>query len=172
MSDPRDLTALSVAMSGIGSHADPCRLPDTHCLCGVVSAREDARALVNALIAAHTSQSETATKVLFTVDEVIQIANETSDSFGNLYRLDFIDRMRHEARLTPGNSGEKTEAVTELEVWGNGCECWVTPEHMWTTHYGAVEPGSQVEFNPNCPQHGNPDQSPPGVEKESSVDKP
>jgi hypothetical protein len=32
----------------------------------------------------------------FTADEVVEIANETSDSFGNLYRLDFIDRIRHE----------------------------------------------------------------------------
>lgn len=34
---------------------------------------------------------------LFSADEVIEIANETSDSSGNLYRLDFIDRIRHEA---------------------------------------------------------------------------
>jgi hypothetical protein len=33
----------------------------------------------------------------FTADEVIQMAEETSDSLGNLYRLDFIDRVRHEA---------------------------------------------------------------------------
>ena len=42
----------------------------------------------------------------FTVDEVIEIANETSDSWGNLYRLDFIDRIRHEGdaeyRIPPG----------------------------------------------------------------------
>lgn len=37
----------------------------------------------------------------FTADEVIEIANETSDSFGNLYRLDFIDRIEHEARALP-----------------------------------------------------------------------
>lgn len=46
------------------------------------------------------------------------------------------------------------------EVWGGGCECWVTPEHMWTTHYGAVEPGSQLEFNPDCPEHGDSTTSP------------
>lgn len=39
------------------------------------------------------------------------------------------------------------------QVWGNGCECWVTPERMWHTHYGAVEPGSQFEWNPECPKH-------------------
>lgn len=25
---------------------------------------------------------------------------------------------------------------------------------MWTTHYGAVEPGSTMEFNPKCSTHG------------------
>lgn len=44
----------------------------------------------------------------------------------------------------------------EPEVWGHGCECWVTPESMWTTHYGAVEPGSTIEYNPECPEHGAP----------------
>lgn len=33
------------------------------------------------------------------------------------------------------------------------CECWVTPEDTWTVHYGAVEPGSQMEPNPDCPVH-------------------
>lgn len=43
----------------------------------------------------------------FTAEEVIEIANETSDSLGNLYRLDFIDRIRHEAEPTtsPGLIG-------------------------------------------------------------------
>ena len=42
------------------------------------------------------------------------------------------------------------------ETWGGGCECWVTPESEWF-HYGsAVEPGSQVEFNPDCPKHRRP----------------
>lgn len=36
---------------------------------------------------------------MFTVEEVIEIANETSDSFGNLYRLDFIRRIQHEAAI-------------------------------------------------------------------------
>lgn len=33
------------------------------------------------------------------------------------------------------------------------CLCWPTPPHMWTTHYGAVEPGSAIERNPDCPAH-------------------
>lgn len=49
------------------------------------------------------------------------------------------------------------DETAEPEVWGGGCECWVTPEHMWTTHYGATEPGSQIEYNPECPKHGDRD---------------
>lgn len=33
------------------------------------------------------------------------------------------------------------------------CSCEMTPERYWTTHYGAVEPGSQWEWNPDCRQH-------------------
>jgi len=40
------------------------------------------------------------------------------------------------------------------------CECWPTPPETWTTHYGAVEPGSAIEFNPECPAHGGPDFGP------------
>lgn len=35
----------------------------------------------------------------FSAEEVIQMANETSDSFGNLYRIDFINRIKHEAGI-------------------------------------------------------------------------
>jgi len=37
------------------------------------------------------------TEATFTAKEVIGIANDTSDSQGNLYRLDFISRIEHEA---------------------------------------------------------------------------
>lgn len=38
------------------------------------------------------------------------------------------------------------------------CECWMTPEHMWLSAascgYGSgYEPGSQWEWNPDCPAH-------------------
>ena len=36
---------------------------------------------------------------------------------------------------------------------GDGCQCFVTPESQWTAHFGAVEPGSQVEQNPQCREH-------------------
>ncbi len=38
-------------------------------------------------------------------------------------------------------------------VVGDGCQCWITPPSTWTTHFGAVEPGSQVEQNPQCREH-------------------
>lgn len=47
----RVLIPLRLGMGGIGSHVDPCRLPDTPCLCGVCGARSDARALVEAALA-------------------------------------------------------------------------------------------------------------------------
>lgn len=33
------------------------------------------------------------------------------------------------------------------------CECPEVPERLWTTHYGAVDPGSMIEHNPECPVH-------------------
>ena len=33
------------------------------------------------------------------------------------------------------------------------CTCFELPPEMWTTHYGAVEPGSTHEPNPNCREH-------------------
>lgn len=36
---------------------------------------------------------------------------------------------------------------------GTACTCyWVDPKY-WFTHYGAVEPGSTMEPNPDCPEH-------------------
>lgn len=69
-------------------------------------------------------------------------ANRLAEAIGWVFGID--DR--------PVMDDDVTEEAPE--VWGGGCECWVTPEHLWTTHYGAVEPGSQLEFNPDCPKHG------------------
>jgi len=33
------------------------------------------------------------------------------------------------------------------------CTCYVTDPKYWFTHYGAVEPGSMMEPNPDCPVH-------------------
>lgn len=53
-----------------------------------------------------------------------------------------------------------SESTNEPEVWGDGCECWVTPEKYWVSAfscgYGSgYEPGSQIEYNPECPKHGD-----------------
>lgn len=45
--------------------------------------------------------------------------------------------------------------MTETPEWptaGNGCECWVNPD-PWT-YYGIPEPGDCLEYNPDCPKHG------------------
>lgn len=34
------------------------------------------------------------------------------------------------------------------------CHCAPVPEHLWTTHYGAVDPATTHEYNPLCPEHG------------------
>ena len=58
------------------------------------------------------------------------------------------------ANALAAQCAESTPPADEPEIVGDGCECWVTPEHMWTTYGSAVEPGSQVEPNPRCPKHG------------------
>lgn len=40
------------------------------------------------------------------------------------------------------------------ELLATTCLCWEVPAHLWTTHYGAVDPGSTHQFNPDCPAHG------------------
>ena len=43
---------------------------------------------------------------------------------------------------------DETEAARALV-----CTCYWTDSKYWTTHYGATEPGSQMEPNPDCPVH-------------------
>lgn len=33
------------------------------------------------------------------------------------------------------------------------CTCFMVDPKYWTTHYGAVDPGSMYEPNPECPEH-------------------
>ena len=75
--------------------------------------------------------------------------NADEDSWGLSGRLAI-----RVANALAAQRAESAPPADEPEIVGDGCECWVTPEHMWTTHYGAVEPGSQVENNPRCPKHG------------------
>ena len=45
----------------------------------------------------------------------------------------------------------------------NECICWV-PEQYWFSHYGATEPGSMKDFDPDChacgPIYGKPENTP------------
>lgn len=49
--------------------------------------------------------------------------------------------------------GKPIDYLEPIPTVGGGCECWVTPEHMWTRYGDAVEPGSRFEWNPDCPKH-------------------
>ena len=66
----------------------------------------------------------------------------------------FIASQVEHGDPSPHWRAESTPTADE-EIVGDGCECWVTPEHTWTTYGSAVEPGSQVEYNPRCPKHGD-----------------
>lgn len=33
------------------------------------------------------------------------------------------------------------------------CTCFPVPPEYWTTHYGAVDPATMFEPNPECPEH-------------------
>ena len=72
----------------------------------------------------------------------VQVRVDDLDLGTTAGRVSAIDRL-YEA-FTPPQPDE--------EIVGGGCECRVTPEHTWTTHYGAVEPGSLVEYNPRSPK--------------------
>jgi hypothetical protein len=39
------------------------------------------------------------------------------------------------------------------ELMAGTCLCWEVPVEYHFTHYGATEPGSTHEFNPDCPAH-------------------
>jgi hypothetical protein len=47
----------------------------------------------------------------------------------------------------------RAEEEQEVQEPAPECECWWVDEKLWTTHYGAAEPGSQMEWNPDCPVH-------------------
>jgi hypothetical protein len=43
--------------------------------------------------------------------------------------------------------------ITPSTVTEPVCICWETDESTWTRYGDAVEPGSQMEPNPDCPEH-------------------
>ena len=50
--------------------------------------------------------------------------------------------------ITPGTWKVQPMSATTPE-----CECPEAPEHLWTMHYGAVDPVTMIEHNPECPVH-------------------
>lgn len=61
-----------------------------------------------------------------------------------------LTRSRAAKKLLAEN--EKSEAIART-VGEPVCSCWVTDESTWTRYGSAVEPGSQMEPNPDCPEH-------------------
>lgn len=52
----------------------------------------------------------------------------------------------------PTHAAALAHAIQEVGL--APCECELLPEKYHTTHYGATEPGSMYQFNPDCPAHG------------------
>lgn len=41
-----------------------------------------------------------------------------------------------------------------LNLMSDTCLCWLLPKHQHFIHFGATEPGSTHEYNPDCLVHG------------------
>lgn len=55
--------------------------------------------------------------------------------------------------LNPDLEAERRKDWDANAAEDGGCTCPVTPRHMWFSYYGAIEPGSQQEFDSACPVH-------------------
>ena len=63
---------------------------------------------------------------------------------GEIVELRTEQRRRAKAAETARQQAEAEE-----------CTCWPTPLKYHFVYFGATEPGSALEYNPDCPQHGN-----------------
>lgn len=81
--------------------------------------------------------------VLVTEEAVVRLAKETYDK--ELHHLPFRDARQHLRETYLSRAREILESGV--------CICWVTDERSWTRYGSAVEPGSQMEPNPDCPEH-------------------
>lgn len=83
---------------------------------------------------------------------------------GTVYRVTDFDRAKLNERnhLIIWGVGEHahhgTLEISTPALWPPlselECECFELPSKYWTTHYGAVDPATTHEYNPECPQHG------------------
>lgn len=64
----------------------------------------------------------------------------------------------HGVRPGQCDTEQGSEPCPDCELGEPKCACWVTPESTWLSAascgYGSsYEPGSQMEWNPDCPVH-------------------
>jgi hypothetical protein len=75
---------------------------------------------------------------LFGVDEIILIANETSDNLGNLYRIDFIERIKWEAGLESlSRPWTPADGDTRCQECGLPNPVWWVPHEDWNRVTGS-----------------------------------
>lgn len=81
-----------------------------------------------------------------TEEAVVKLAKEMYDK--ELHHLPFRDARLHLRDTYLSRARETLEKSVQ-----SVCICWVTDESTWTRYGSAVEPGSQMEPNPECPEH-------------------
>jgi hypothetical protein len=81
-----------------------------------------------------------------TEEAVVILAKEMYDK--ELHHLPFRDARLHLRDIYLSRARAALEKETPVV-----CTCWVTDESTWTRYGSAVEPGSQMEPNPDCPEH-------------------
>jgi hypothetical protein len=91
------------------------------------------------------SHSEEKANVV-TEEAVVMLAKEMYDK--ELHHLPFRDARHHLREIYLSRARETLEKSIQPV-----CTCWVTDERTWTTYGSSVEPGSQMEPNPDCPEH-------------------
>ena len=82
-------------------------------------------------------------------DEWEQTANKLPPSIQGGVRLSHARELR---ALLDAEQDETADPEGQPEG-SECCECFVTPEETWTRYGSAVEPGSQMEPNPDCRVH-------------------
>lgn len=81
-----------------------------------------------------------------TEEAVVNLAKEMYDK--ELHHLPFRDARLHLRDTYLSRAREILDKSAQPV-----CTCWVTDESTWTRYGDAVEPGSQMEPNPDCPEH-------------------
>lgn len=85
---------------------------------------------------------------LVTEEAIVMLAKEMYDK--ELHHLPFRDARLHLRSHYLTLARETFEKRNSVKVV---CTCFVTDESTWTRYGSAVEPGSQMEPNPDCTEH-------------------